>query len=122
MRPGRILGKNVLVVDDEPAVRGALSLLLAVDKHTVTEAGDGVEALELLARGKFDLLITDYQMPRMGGNELAARVKRLSPAPPILMITAYAEQLGIGDSAVDAILDKPFEFEDLRRTIAQLLS
>ena len=122
MRPGRILRKHVLVVDDEPAVRDALKMLLAMDKHTVTEARDGVEALELLTHGKFDLLITDYQMPRMKGNELAAKVRTLSPSLPILMVTAYAERLGNHDNPVDAILSKPFEYEDLRRTIAQLLS
>jgi CheY-like chemotaxis protein len=122
MIPGRVLQKSVLVVDDEPAVRDALKLLLEVDRHAVTEARDGVEAFELLAHGKFDLLITDYEMPRMKGNELAAKVRALSPSLPILMITAYAEQLGNVDHRVDAILSKPFEFEDLRQAIARLLS
>ena len=42
----------------------------------------------------FDLVITDFEMPQMKGNELAARIKQISPSQPILMITAYAERLG----------------------------
>ena len=97
-------------------------MLLEIDHHRVTEAQDGVEALDLLAREKYDLLITDYEMPRMKGNELAAKVKELYPSQPILMITAYPERLEHCDNRVDAILHKPFAFEDLRRAIARLLS
>jgi CheY-like chemotaxis protein len=122
MRSGIICRKRILVADDEPAVRGALKILLEIDQHTVTEAQDGVEAFDLVAKEKFDLVITDYEMPRMRGNELAARVKKLIASQPILMITAYAERLGSSDNPVDAILSKPFDFEDLRRAIAQLLS
>lgn len=122
MRVGRICRKRILVADDEPVVRDALKMLLEIDEHTVTEARDGAEALDLVAQGKFDLVITDYEMPRMKGSELAVRVKKLCPAQPILMITAYAERLGNAENPVDAILNKPFTFNDLRRAIAQLLS
>ena len=115
MRPGRVLRKHILVADDEPSVRDALTMLLEIDHHRVTEAQDGVEALDLLAREKYDLLI-------MKGNELAAKVKELYPSQPILMITAYPERLEHCDNRVDAILHKPFAFEDLRRAIARLLS
>ena len=63
----------------------------------------------LFKPGHFDLVITDFQMPQMKGNELAARIKQAWPAQPILMITAYAEQLNQSDSPVDALLDKPFQ-------------
>jgi CheY-like chemotaxis protein len=122
MKPGRVIRKRILVADDEPAVRDALKMLLEVDQHRVTEAQDGAEAFDLVAHGKFDLVITDYEMPRLKGSELAVRVKKLCPAQPILMITAYAERLGNAENPVDAILNKPFAFDDLRRAIAQLLS
>jgi len=122
MEAGRMLRKRILVADDEPGVRDALKLLLAVDQHTVTEARDGVEAFDLLKGQPFDLLITDYDMPRMKGNELAVKVKQVSPAQPILMITAHAEKACKSQNPVDAILNKPFDFEDLRRAIAKLLS
>jgi two-component system chemotaxis response regulator CheY len=114
--------KRILVADDEPSVREAIKLLLSVDQHTVTEAGDGVEAFDLVTRHPFDLVITDYEMPRMKGNELAVKIKAGSPSQPIIMITAYPEKLGNAKNPVDAILNKPFQFEDLRRAITKLLS
>jgi CheY-like chemotaxis protein len=60
-------------------------------------------------------------MPQMKGNELAMRIKQVSPLQPILMITAYAERLDNADNPVDDVLSKPFQLEDLRRTVAELL-
>ena len=114
--------KRILLVDDQQSVREAINLLLSLDEHTVVEAANGAEALDLFMRDHFDLVITDFEMPNMKGNELATRIKQASPAQPILMITAYAEQLGDSDNPVDAILDKPFQLEDLRQAMAKLLS
>ena len=58
----------------------------------------------------------------MKGDELARRVKQASPRQPILMITAYAEHLGNSDNPVDAILNKPFQLDDLRQAMAELLA
>ncbi len=117
-----ILEKRILLADDELGVREAIKLLLSVDHHTVTEAADGSEALELFSPQRFDLVITDYEMPRMKGNELAVRIKRQSPSQPIIMITAYPKKIGIEENPVDAVLSKPFTFQDLRQAIASLLS
>jgi CheY-like chemotaxis protein len=122
METERTVRKRILVADDQPSVREALTLLLSVDEHSVTEAGDGVEALDLVRRYPFDLVITDYDMPRMKGNELALKIKAATPSQPIIMITAYPEHLGNEKNPVDAILNKPFQFDDLRRAITRLLS
>ena len=114
--------KRILLVDDQQSVREAIGLLLGLDEHTVIEAGNGAEALDLFLRDQFDLVITDFEMPKMKGNEFAARIKQLSPAQPILMITAYAEKLGDTDNPVDAILNKPFALEELRQVMARFLS
>lgn len=118
-RPRR---RRILLVDDQRSVREAVNLLLRLDGHRVSEAGNGTMALDLFMRGHFDLVITDFEMPNMNGGELAARIKQASPRQPVLMITAYAEQLRDVHNPVDAILDKPFQLEDLRRAIAQLLT
>jgi CheY-like chemotaxis protein len=113
--------RRILLVDDQQAVRQAISLLLSLDEHEVIEASNGAEALDVFTPDRFDLVITDFEMPRMKGNELAVRIKRLSPAQPILMITAYAERLRHSDNPVDAIMDKPFHLKELRQTMATLL-
>jgi CheY-like chemotaxis protein len=116
-----VVRKRILLVDDQPEVRETLKVLLEIDEHTVTEAANGKKALELYQPGLFDLVITDYAMPIMRGDELAARVKALVPAQLVLMVTGSAENssgVGIG---VDAILYKPFRFDALRQTLTQLL-
>ena len=118
-RPRR---KRILLVDDQKSVREAINFLLRLDHHTVIEAENGVVALEMFMRGHFDLVITDFEMPNMKGNELAARIKQASPTQPILMITAYAERLRESDNPVDVILDKPFQLQDLRQAMVELLS
>ena len=120
-RPG-LFRKRILMVDDQPSVREAIALLLSLDEHIIVEAADGAEALTLFKQGQFDLVITDFEMPQMKGDELATRIKQARPAQPVLMITAYAEQLRRSDSPVDALLEKPFHLEDLRRVIAELLA
>ena len=122
MDTDRVLSKRILLVDDEQSVRQTIKLLLHFDQHIVTEARDGKEALALFAQETFDLVITDFAMPRMQGNELAVRIKQLAPAQPIVMITAYAAQLGTAENPVDAVLNKPFGFQALRQTIKNVLS
>jgi len=58
----------------------------------------------------------------MKGDELATQIKRLAPSEPILMITGSGGELAVTRATVDAVLHKPFSFEELRRAIAQLLS
>ncbi|HWW01796.1 MAG TPA: response regulator [Candidatus Acidoferrum sp.] len=121
MEQDRVFGKRILLADDQQGVREAIRFLLLVDQHTVTEARNGKEALDLFAPGRFDLVVTDYAMPVMSGNELAFKIKQVAPSQPILMITAYSEELGKADNPVDAVLNKPFSFAELRRAIARLV-
>jgi two-component system, cell cycle response regulator CpdR len=117
-----IRGKRILLVDDEPSVREAFRMMLKFDGHSVTEANNGAEALDLFTKGQFDLVATDFEMPIMKGNELAVRIKKLAPKQPILMITAYEQKLGDSGNPVDSILNKPFTMDNLRGAIAKLLS
>ena len=123
-KPDVVRGKRILVVEDQEAVRKSLRMLLELDEHRVTEAGDGVEAMNLYTKGEFDLIITDFEMPAMKGNELALRLKRLAPALPVLMVTASVSEVALGgaENPVDAFLDKPFTWRDLRSALAKLLA
>ena len=103
-------------------MRESITLLLSLDGHTIVGAADGAEGFALFKPGRFDLVITDFEMPHMKGDELARKIKQVSPLQPILLITAYAEQVGGCDNPVDATLNKPFQLGDLRRAMAELLA
>ncbi len=113
--------KRILLADDHPQVRQTVKLLLGMDQHTVAEAANGREALDMFAPDRFDLVITDYAMPEMRGDELAANIKQMAPSQPILMITGTMEQWNGLSPSVDGLLCKPFGFADLRCAIAKLV-
>ncbi len=111
-------------MDDEPFVCDAVKMMLAFDGHEVETANSGQEALTIFNEGKFDVVITDFAMPRMKGDELAATIKARAPGQPIVMITAYAEMLQTSGHAlvgVDFIISKPFLLENLREAIVEVL-
>jgi CheY-like chemotaxis protein len=117
-----VRGKRILLVDDEESLRACLRMLLELEGLQVTEASNGAEALHLFALGEFDLVITDFQMPLMAGNELAVNLKRLAPSLPILMVTASGRARRDAENPVDALLSKPFDVTELRGTLRKLLS
>lgn len=123
MEPNGIRGRRILVVEDDSSARESIILLLRIDRHTVTEAANGGEALDLVSRQAFDLVILDYAMPGMQGGEVALRIRRIAPALPILMVTAYSEKLSAADiPAINAVLGKPYAVDELRSAVAKLVS
>lgn len=110
--------ERVLVVDDEPGVRGLMRQILAGRGYRVVEAADGEEALERArsAAEPFDLLVTDVVMPGLTGTQLAGRLKAEFPAMAVLFVSGYpgetdAERAAFGPGA--AYLSKPFSPETL---------
>jgi len=111
-------------VDDEPFVCDAVKMMLTFDGHEVYTANSAREALDVFEKDKFDLVITDFAMPVMKGDELAVAIKERAPGQPVIMITAYAEMLetsGNPLSGVDRMISKPFLLDDLREAIAAVL-
>ena len=111
---------HVLVVDDHAGIREIVSAYLAEDRHTVETAADGTEAMKKFLRTDFDLIITDRAMPRMNGMELAAKVKRLKPAEPVIMLTGFADVMGETEANIDCVLNKPARLDDLRKAILKI--
>ena len=114
---------RILLVDDEPLVCDSVKRVLAFDGHEVVTATSGADALVAFKDAKFDLLITDYEMPSMKGDKLAAEIKRLAPWQPIIMITAYSESLrasGEFPLAVDSVVSKPFDIQELREAVRKV--
>lgn len=114
--------RHILVVDDEPFVAEAVKMMLTHDGHFVETANNGPEALGLFDRGRFDLVITDYAMPGMKGDELATSIKARAPNVSVILITAYAELVessGTPLPHVACVISKPFLLENLREAIAK---
>jgi CheY-like chemotaxis protein len=121
MSKSKIVPRKILVVDDEPYVCDAVRMMLAFDGHQVETAASGKDALAMFDPGKYDLVITDYAMPAMKGDELAVALKSRAPSQPVVLITAYAEMLKASDNTlagIDFIVSKPFLLENLREAVA----
>jgi len=115
---------QILVVDDEPTVCKAIQMMLKYYGHDVQIANDGTAALGVFEKGKFDLVITDYLMPEMKGDELVTRIKQTTPEQRIILVTAFAEDFmayGKPTGGVNYVLNKPFSLEELRMAIGEVM-
>ncbi len=110
---------NILVVDDDYVIRNLLTQVLRLDKHTVREASDGVEALKSIDPNALpDLIFMDHQMPKLSGIECAKSIKTLYPFLKIVLISG---SFGIDDDGYLAankhlfsdIILKPFQIKDV---------
>ena len=112
--------KRILVVEDNVGVGNVIAACLTSYDVTVTHNGP-----EALARASqlpaCDLLITDYLMPSILGDEVARRLRAMHPAAKTLLLTGYAESVTVDRSAVDAQMAKPFAPDALRQTVKDLI-
>lgn len=110
----------VLIVDDETNMRRSLKTVLADERYQVREAESAEEALGLLGKDEFFMVITDARLGGMSGYEFLGKARKQRPEVPILMITAYATpKLAVEAIKAGAIdyLDKPFEPEELLHAV-----
>lgn len=110
--------KRILVVDDEPGIQQSLAMLLGFDGHQVQVAGSGEEALKKFQPGAYDLVMTDFSMAGMKGDELASALKKLEPQIPVLLLTAFPPP--VKPPSVDLLMTKPFYVASLREAISKL--
>jgi two-component system alkaline phosphatase synthesis response regulator PhoP len=98
--------KTILVVDDEPDVRGYLKMILEDAGFRVVTAGDGIEALELIRNDRPDFISLDLIMPRKSGHKLLFELKRDRELAriPVLIVTAHARD-EMGKKALQEVLD-----------------
>jgi DNA-binding response OmpR family regulator len=112
--------KTILVVDDDRELNDGLRELLIREGYNVIQAGNGIQARDLIYQARPDLVILDMMMPRMGGFPVLEHFRGKADAPPIIMITAnegsrhkaYAEMLG-----VVKYVRKPFPMDVLLETV-----
>lgn len=119
---------QILIVDDSPLSRKYIRKILTdLGIEQISEAENGREAAELINNGFFDLVVTDYNMPEMDGQELVTYIREQSSQGSVPVIMVTSEQDGgrlssIQNTGVSAIFDKPLEASSLRKLIIQLLS
>ena len=119
--------ERILVVDDEPGIRQIIARILVDEGYFVHQAGDGLEALELINAGDvaMDVVVSDIVMPRLNGVELVQELSRSHPGLPIILISGFGteELTRRGIAAPCAVLPKPFPPErliaEVRRCIAE---
>jgi DNA-binding response OmpR family regulator len=115
--------RSILVIDDDPDVRGFIAATLEEQGYRVREASDGKEGLAELAREGADLVILDFIMPGMSGAEVASTILGKKPDQPILFVSGYSETDAIKSMAPDApVLAKPFRADALDRAVRAALA
>jgi two-component system response regulator MprA len=115
---------HLLVVDDDPAVREALALVLDVNGFEVTTAADGREAIRTLSVASPDAVILDVLMPGLDGLEVCRRIRATGDRTPVLMLTArteVSERVAGLEAGADDYLAKPFAREELIARLRALL-
>ena len=119
-------GAAILLVEDDPAVRGSVRRVLERHRYLVREAADGSEAVAALAESDshFDLVLADMVMPSMGGLELRRRLRVLRPRMPVLLMSGYSEEAitRLGHEDVGPLLEKPFTVEGMLAKVEEMLS
>jgi CheY-like chemotaxis protein len=123
-------GLRILLVDDDPMLIKSLQDTLQEDGHVITASHGGREGIEAFAaavkRGEaFDIVVTDLGMPHVDGRKVAASVKGVSPATPVILLTGWGQRLiATNDTPahVDKVLAKPPRLHELRAALTELIS
>jgi two-component system response regulator AtoC len=115
---------RLLVVEDDAVARDLLCEILRADGYEVEAVDDGAPAVERAGDGRYELVLTDVRMERLGGLDVLRAFTENSPTTPVILITAFGDVTGameaIGHGAYDYV-SKPFNVEELRLTVARAL-
>lgn len=116
---------KILIVDDEALIRDALAFKLRKEGYHIETANDGEQAISILDKEDFDIIISDIMMPFVSGFELLQILKERGTEAPILMLTSLnsenAESKAF-DLGADDYMTKPFSPKDLTQRIKKLLN
>ena len=116
---------RVLVVDDEEKICGFLALLLRKSGYEVHACHSGPDALQAMSEGHFDLLLTDFVMPRMDGAELIRYARKLQPGIPVVVITGFGTvdvATQVMQAGADDYISKPFDLKQLQNIVGRYLT
>jgi two-component system response regulator HydG len=115
---------RILLVDDNVSGSSARKTVLEELGHKIHVASSGADALEQFSLQKYDLVVTDYKMPRMDGLELIGRLRKQTPDIPIVLISGFVDTLGLNEATTgaDSVIQKSAnEVTHLVRAVNRLL-
>jgi CheY-like chemotaxis protein len=115
---------RILLVDDNSLGLAARRSVLEELGHKVLTSGTAADALELCGKHSFDVVVTDYKMPKMNGVELISRLRKLHPATAVILISGFTDTLGLDEASTgaDVVLQKSNnEVPQLIRAVNRLL-
>jgi two-component system capsular synthesis sensor histidine kinase RcsC len=116
---------RVLVVEDEPGLRQLLAAILRHDGHEVSVAPNGQAGLELLARERFALVLSDVAMPEVSGWDLARAIHEREPQTPVVFVSGWGDTFDpdrLAAHGVCGVVPKPFRAAEVRAAVASALA
>ncbi len=115
---------RILVVDDDPKIRGLLRRFLESEERVVFEAADGIEALAVLEEHPIDLVFIDLLMPRMNGMALVGQMRWKYPGKKTVVMSAHSAAINIAEHefAMVPLLRKPFTLDDVEARVRDALA
>jgi CheY-like chemotaxis protein len=114
---------RILAVDDEPIIGESIAVTLEAPHRKISVAANGREALAMLTKQKFDVVITDHRMPDAGGLELVRKLRQRNYKGKIVVLSGHLSDQNIGvyeDLEIDEVLGKPVKAEDLNQIVGNL--
>ena len=116
---------KVLIVEDEQLVSWSLSQALSRAGFDIITVNNGEMAIEKLKTGHFDLVITDFELPKINGFAVASEVKLYSPTVPVILtsaISANDSRMPNHQENIDFFIEKPYDLNEVKDLVFQLLS
>jgi CheY-like chemotaxis protein len=115
-------GGKILIVDDNNDLRMVVSKMLSRLGYEVSSADSGENGLGIFFKDKFDIVLSDYEMPGMDGVAFAYSVKKSSPRTPVVIMTGAGKEtvFSRNSTAVDKVISKPFTLAEINETIQNL--
>lgn len=111
------MARRALIVDDDPAVRDILSIILRRDGWAADTAADGEQAIARLAESEYSVIVLDLMMPRIDGAGVIAHIRERGIRTPVIVVSAVARMQVLDPQVVTLSLQKPFELGDLRAVV-----
>lgn len=115
------MAPQILIVDDDEAVRTILACLLRSLHFDCESTSSAESALGLIEGKRYDVIITDYEMPGMNGIELIGKIREKSPFSPVILMTGTADDAAIRRCGPDGFLHKPFTAASLEEALTSAL-